>query len=42
MGRELSISSEIEVSREHSSEAFLLVLGIGGGRDGVPLQGCCL
>ena len=41
-GRVLSASSKTEDSREHNSEAFLFVLEIGGGRDGVPLQECCL
>ena len=41
-GRVLSASSKTEDSREDNSEAFLFVLEMAGGRDGVPLQECCL
>ena len=41
-GSVLSASSEMEDSKEHNSEAFLFDLVMEGGRDGVPLQECCL
>ena len=41
-GTILSASSEMEDSKEHNSEAFLFDLVMEGGRDGVPLQECCL